>query len=161
MSQSQNRHRSPSAKPSLTRSVARWALAVIVTAALATVISAQFVIAGLTHAGAQVSFGSRLAMSGKDLIGLAPLYAVFIAIALAVAFLASRLIARLMPGLRNVLYIGAGAVAMLVMLLLMERVFFGVPIIVGARTPFGLITQMLCGAAGGYIFSTTGQRKPA
>ena len=146
---------------SLVSVLARWALAVIVTAATGAVVSAQFVIAGLTDAGAIVPLGRRAAMSAKDVIGLAPLYAVFIAIGLAIAFFAAWLAMRVLPGSRTLFYVGAGAVCMLVMLLLMQLVFFGVPIIGGARTPFGLFTQMLCGGLGGYVFSRQGLHFPA
>ena len=148
-------------KPILLSAIGRYVLAVIVTAALATIASAQFVIAALSQAGAIVPITDRAAMSAADLISLAPLYAVFIGFALAMAFIAAGLISQKRPNLRLPLFIGAGAVAILVMLLAMERVFFGVPIIAGARTPLGLLTQVLCGAAGGYIFAKTRRAKPA
>jgi len=49
------------------------------------------------------------------------------------------------------LFMGAGAVAIAVMLWAMQQVFFGVPIVAGARDGFGLFLQMLAGAIGGFI----------
>ncbi len=120
---------------------------------LATIASAQFVIGALGDVGATVGFADRAVMTGQDLIGLAPLYTIFIALGFAVAFTAGGGVARKSAQSRNLIFILAGACSMAVMLLAMERVFFGVPLIAGARGGFGFAVQMLCGAAGGYVFA--------
>jgi len=50
---------------------------------------------------------------------------------------------------------------MFVMLWAMEQVFFGVPIVAGARDGFGLILQMLAGGVGGFIFAKLTSLKTA
>jgi len=50
---------------------------------------------------------------------------------------------------------------MFVMLWAMEQVFFGVPIVAGARDGFGLILQMLAGGVGGFIFAKLSSPKTA
>lgn len=140
---------------------AAWLLAVIVTAGLGTFASAQFVIADLSAVGAAVPISERLAMTGNDLAGLMPLYALFIAIGFAIAFPVAALLSRFVIGPGSLVFVGAGATSMAVMLLAMEQVFFGVPIIAGARSGLGFLVQALCGAGGGYVFVNFRRAKPA
>lgn len=142
------------------KTMAGWLLATVITAVIATAASSQFVIIGLTQAGATIPLGERLRMAGQDLIDLGFLYAVFIAIAFAIAFFIAGLLARKIPSRRTVIFTVAGAVAMAVMLLAMERVFFGVPLIAGARSDPGFAAQMLCGALGGYVFANFRRARP-
>lgn len=137
-----------------------WILAVITTAIAATIASAQFVVAALGDVGAVVPLGERLALSGKDLIGLMPLYMIFIALGFLIAFFAGALLLRFAPLPRPVTYVVAGMTAMGVMLWAMEQVFFGVPVIAGARSTAGFIVQILCGGLGGYVFARLSRPKP-
>ena len=130
-----------------------WILAVIVTGIAATITSAQFVVAALADIGAVVPLGQRLALTGNDLIGLMPLYLIFIAFGFLIAFLIAALLLRFVPLPRAAVNIVAGMTAMGVMLWAMEQVFFGVPIIAGARTAAGFTGQVLCGGLGGYVFA--------
>lgn len=130
-----------------------WFLASVVTAALATTLSTQFVIAALADIGANVDFAKRLSMTWADLRGLAPLYFVFLGLGLVIAFLAAGGLYRLVKKLRSVIFIVAGAVAVAVTLILMEKVFFDVPLIAGARSGFGFFMQMIAGAVGGFVFA--------
>lgn len=91
-------------------------------------------------------------MSLYDLMHLGSLYIVFIAIGTLVAYLAGLLVYRLAGFGRPIVFAVAGAVAMLVMLLLMKNVFFGVQPIAGARDIAGLGFQMLAGGLGGLLF---------
>ncbi|MBL4871687.1 MAG: hypothetical protein JKX72_12125 [Robiginitomaculum sp.] len=120
---------------------------------LATFFSTQFIIAGLKTAGADVSLGQRFSMSLYDIINMGPIYAIFITIGLPIAFLVAGLIFRKVKIKRALIYTLAGAACFLVMLYLMKAVFFGVPIIGGARTPLGLMFQALAGGIAGYIFA--------
>ena len=70
-----------------------------------------------------------------------------------IAFLAGGLIYRFAKFGRPIVYMVAGAVAMMVMLMAMKQAFFGVDIVAGARDGFGLALQMLAGAVGGYVFA--------
>ena len=133
-------------------------------ASLATVITGvgfqtQTVIAKLGGVGADVSLGDRLSMTGYDIVHLGSLYILFIGIAFAVAFLAGGLLFRLTKFGRLLIYMVAGATALLVMLLLMKEVFFNTHIIAGARDAFGLGLQMLAGALGGFVFARVSRTK--
>jgi len=134
-------------------------LSVVAATLLATVFSTQFVIAGLTQAGAEISWGQRLNMTLHDLSRLGPLYAIFIFIGLAIAFLAAGLVYRFAKTKRPLIYVVAGMACFVIMLYLMQAVFFGVPIIAGARSTMGLAFQALAGGLAGYVFAKLTARK--
>ncbi len=133
----------------------RLLLAALVTAALGAVFSTQKIIAASSAVSpayaAEMTFARRLSNTLYDVVNFGPLYVIFILIALLIAMGLAGLIARAMPKLALPLFMGAGAVAMAVMLWAMQQVFFGVPIVAGARDGFGLFLQMLAGAIGGLI----------
>lgn len=130
-----------------------WFFASVITAVLATILSTQFVIAALADIGANVNLAKRLSMTFADLKGLAPLYFVFLSLGLVIALLTAGALYKLVKKLRLVIFIFAGAIAVAVTLLLMEKVFFDVPLIAGARSGFGFFMQMIAGAVGGYVFA--------
>ncbi len=127
--------------------------AVFVLTVLATVLQSVFVLAALSGVGARIGTGEAAGMILADLAGLAPLYGAFIALALLVAFLASALVHRVTPLPRTLVFAAAGLVAMGVMLLAMEQVFFGVQLIAGARTSAGFAAQILAGLLAGFTFA--------
>ncbi len=135
--------------------------AAIVTALIASIISTQRVIGGLAEWGANVSVGERLSMTFYDIVHFGTLYGAFIVAALLIAFTAGGLVFRMAKVGRPVVYMAAGAAAMLVMLLAMQEVFFGVPIVGGARDWAGLALQMLAGAIGGGVFAWLTRPKPS
>lgn len=100
-------------------------------------------------------------MSFYDLTHFGTLYAIFIFLALAIAFSVASGVFKLAGFGRTIVYSVAGAAAMFVMLWAMEQVFFGVPIVAGARDGMGLILQMLAGGIGGFIFARMSAPKPA
>ena len=124
----------------------------IITAISASVISSQRVINALNDIGGQIGIGDRMSMTFYDIAHFAPLYGLFILFGFLIAMLTAKIVSDHFPEKRNIVFICAGATSMLVMLLLMQMVFFGVPIVAGARDGFGLFLQCLCGALGGYIF---------
>tara|TARA_E500000318_G_scaffold7581_1_gene7028 strand:- start:2 stop:460 length:459 start_codon:yes stop_codon:yes gene_type:complete len=126
--------------------------AVLVLIVLAVITQSLFVLSALTAVGAEIGAGDALAMLGDDLIGLGPLYGIFIALGLAVALLAAALVSRLLPVPRGWVFSAAGVVCMLVMLTLMKEVFFGVQIIAGARSMTGLLVQAVAGGIAGVVF---------
>jgi hypothetical protein len=120
---------------------------------LGVTFQSQNIIARLGDLGADIGFGERLSMTAYDITHLGSLYGIFIAIALAIAFLASGLLYHFTKFGRPVIYAVAGAVAILIMLFTMKQAFFDVHIIAGARDSLGIILQMLAGAVGGVIFT--------
>jgi hypothetical protein len=134
-------------------------LASIFMALAGVLVQTQFVLAGLADAGASISLGNRLSMTLADIAGLAPLYGVFILIGFAIAFLAGALAVRFTPVPRTLVYAVAGAVCMFVMLALMREVFFGVPVIAGARSLAGEVSQGVCGALAGIFYAWSTHRQ--
>ncbi|MBL4853842.1 MAG: hypothetical protein JKY25_06335 [Robiginitomaculum sp.] len=133
-------------------------LSVVIATLVATLFSTQFVIAGLTGAGAEISLGVRLDMTLYDLSYLGPLYGIFIFIGLTIAFPVAALVHRFAKTKRAVIYVVAGMACFVVMLYLMQAVFFGVPIIAGARSAMGLGFQALAGGLAGYVFARLTKR---
>jgi len=130
-----------------------WLAAVIATVILGVTFQTQNVISRLGNLGTDIGIGERLAMTGYDITHLGSLYGIFIAIALAIAFLASGLLFGFTKFGRNIIYPVAGGFAILVMLLLIKQAFFDVHIIAGARDSFGITLQILSGAMGGWVFA--------
>lgn len=124
----------------------------IVCAGLGSIISTQRVIGGLSGAGAPVGFSDRISMTLFDLYHFGTLYGMFIMIAFLIAFAAGLIVFRLAKFGRPIVFVTSGAVAIFVMLWLMQQVFFGVPIVAGARDMAGLIWQVFAGGLGGLVF---------
>ena len=126
---------------------------VIAATVLACLFQTQFVISGLNQIGGNIDMAERLKMTGYDIAHLSRLYGIFIAIGLLIAFIAAALFFRMIKAKRTVIYVVAGMCCFIVMLFLMKQVFFGVPIIAGARTGLGLAFQALAGGIAGYLFA--------
>ena len=129
-----------------------WIVGALGTTGLAVLFQTQNVIARLQNVGADIGFGDRISMSIYDLMHLGSLYVIFVGIGTLVAYLAGLLVYRLGGFGRPIVFAVAGAVAMLVMLLMMKEAFFGVHLIAGARDAFGIGLQMIAGGLGGLIF---------
>ncbi len=133
-------------------------LSVIVATLLATLFSSQFVIHALEQSGANIGWGDRLDMTLFDLGHLGRIYGIIIFIGLLIAFLAAGLVHRFAKTKRKLIYVVAGMSSFVVMLYLMQAVFFGVPIIAGARSMLGLAFQALAGGLAGYVFARMTER---
>ena len=120
---------------------------------IASFFSTQKVIGSLDDIGGNVLFSDRISMTIYDAIHFGSLYWGFITVAFLIAFIAAWALHKGVKFGRPIIFIVAGSVAMLVMLLAMERVFFGVPIVAGARDNLGVLLQMLAGGIGGFIFA--------
>lgn len=138
--------------PKALRYVLAFLMAVMACVILASIFSTQRVISQLNASGGSSGLSERLSMAVYDLIHFAPLYGVFIFLALLIAFLAGGLVYRIAKFGRVIVYAVAGAMAIGVMLFAMKQVFFGVPIVGGARDGLGLALQILAGGIGGYVF---------
>lgn len=135
-----------------------YTAAAIVGVVLASAFHTQMVIAALGDAGALVPLDGRLAMTGTDLVGLAPQFGAVIAGALAAGFLVAAGLRRVLKPLASVAYPLAGAVAIGVALIAMSMAFDGITPIAGARTTAGFGLQCLAGAISGLVFSLVAVR---
>lgn len=136
-------------------------IAVLATATIASIISTNRIINSLDSIGANTSITDRVSMSFYDLTHFGSLYGIFIFFAFMIAFLAAWGVYKIAGFGRIIVYSVAGATAMFIMLWAMEQVFFGVPIVGGARDGLGLFFQVLAGSMGGFIFATLTSLKPA
>lgn len=147
---------------SFLKRIGAWLMAVVTVATLGVTLQTQNVISRLSDIGADVGFGQRLSMTVYDIMHLGTLFGIFIAIALAMAFLAGGLLFHFTKFGRNIIYPIAGGFAIFVMIFLMKRAFFDVHIIAGARDGLGIALQILAGGVGGFVFAklTAGRSAP-
>lgn len=124
-----------------------------ITAGLGSIASSLKVAQALETLGTPLDEGLKGFMVGYDLQHFAPLYFAFITIAFIIAFLCAGGVYRMAKIARPFIYFIAGAVAIWVMLFLMQQVFFGVPIVAGARDGSGLLLQVFAGGFGGFLFA--------
>ncbi len=135
------------------RVVIAYLAAVVVMMVLGVIAQSLFVLSGLASVGADIRAADALAMVADDLVGLGPLYAIFIALGLALALPAAALVGRIIKLPRALVFGVAGLVCMAVMLTLMKEVFFGVQVIAGARSLWGFWAQALAGGVSGLAFA--------
>ena len=135
-------------------------MAVVTTICLAIIFQTQNVVSRLNGLGGEIGLSERLSMTGYDLIHLGSLYGIFITAALLIAFIAGAILFRLVKSGRSIIYMFAGATAMVVMLFAMKKVFFDVHLIAGARDALGIGLQMLAGAIGGLVFARISRARP-
>lgn len=138
-------------KPWIRTSLA-WVMAVLAAYVLATLAATQSTVARLGGMGIRVTLGERLHMSSQDLLGMSGLYLPLIAVALLLAWPVAGWLARRKPEKRTVLFMLAGATAMLCIHLALHW-SFDIILVAVARSPLGLASQALAGAAAGYFYT--------
>ena len=142
------------------RRIVAYLAAVATTAVLGSLASTHFVLLALTNLDVSIGIGDWLYAFGHDVVGMGTLFGVLVAVGFLIAFPVAALIARFVPKLRTWSYVGAGAVAILVIFLAMQAALETVPI-AGARTPWGMAAQGLAGAVGGLVFTLLSRRSRA
>ncbi len=133
-------------------------VAVLITTMLGMVFSTQKVISALNELGGEIGFSDRLSMTAYDLKYFGSLYIVFVFVAFLVAMIVALLIARKLPHLKFLLVLGAGFVAIIILLNGMKMAFFDINLVAGARDGFGYFLQGLAGLAGGWVFYRLNQK---
>lgn len=152
----------------------RIVLAFILALATATLIGAAALswfdqAAFLQAAGpdASLAFGDRLAWYGRTLYGLVVLngtglgiglYPVLLAVGLLIGFGVAAIVKRAAPSLRFWWYAGAGAVA-LVTVIVALKLALGMMVVPGARTTAGLVGQGIAGLVAGMVFAAASARR--
>ena len=127
-------------------------ISVLSTTLICSLASTFRALAQLKDIGAPITVSQSLNTAFYDLQHFAPLYGLFIFIAFIVAFITAALTHKFTRQNKVVIYTLAGFISIWVMLWAMKQVFFGVPIVAGARDNFGLMLQLLSGAFGGWLF---------
>ena len=135
----------------LTRILPSFLVSWLLTFTLASLFHSQYVVNQLVNVGVVVGFSDRVSLTLDDWLGLLPTYGAIIAIALAIAFLVTVQLNKKVQKYRTQLFVIAGIVAFAMVLIAIESIM-NIHIIAGARG-WGFYTQLLAGAAGGYVFS--------
>lgn len=125
--------------------------AVLLAYVLASVSATQHVVARLSDMGLSLGPGERLLMTVHDLGGMAGMFLPLIAFGFLAAFLVTALLHYWLKRGQTVLYVLAGATALVAIHALLNLAFNITPIAI-ARSPGGVLIQGLCGAAGGYLY---------
>ena len=139
--------------------LAIYLLAVAAAYLLASITATQSVVSSLTEMGVDVGISDRVAMTIKDIAGMAGLFLPMIAAAFLAAFLVAAMLCRWWPQWRTAFYIASGAAGLVTIHLTLNLAFGITPIAIG-RTMGGLFLQGLAGAVGGYIFLSLSRKKP-
>jgi len=135
----------------LAKRLAAYLAAVAVAYLVASVTSTQAVIASLDSMGVDVGMGDRLAMSLRDISGMAPMFLPMVAFALLIAFMTVALLCRWLRRWRLPLYLLAGATG-LICIHLGLHLAFGITPVAIARSGVGLLLQGIAGAIGGFVY---------
>lgn len=137
-------------KAELIQRTSAFVVALLVSSAIASLLSTQFVLAALRGIDIAVPLGDNLRMTIADLGVLKTLLPLG-GTALLIAFLIAGLCTRL-GGNRVAWFVVAGFSAMITLLLIIQAVL-GVMPLAGARSTAGLVFQGLAGGVGGYLFA--------
>ena len=147
-----------------------WLAAVIICVVVGAAALAYFDQQGFLAAagGAEtLSLADRLVWYGNTLYGLVVIngtglgfgiYPVLVAIALAAGLGVAAIFVRFAPALRLWWYAGAGAVAMIVMLVALHKAQ-GMMVVPGARTMAGLAAQGAAGFLAGAVFAMVSAKR--
>ena len=142
------------------RAIIAFVLVLAIATALGSTAHSLFVMDAWSHAAGQgagtepaaLAMGDRIAWITHDIVGMSPMYATLAGVAYLIAFIAAGLLARI-TGLRTVVFIVAGAVAM-VALFTITKMTLGTVGVFGARGTYGLVAQAFVGAVTGLLFAT-------
>ncbi len=143
--------------PTFLRYLFAFLAAVFLTSLLGSVVSSQFVMAGLTDLGVQIPLNDRLRMTVQD-FGILPALSIAVAAAFLPALALAGLASRRFGG-RRAWFAAAGGAALIAELTIMQAVLGLMPV-AGARTPAGMAAFGLAGALGGLAFALLTERRP-
>ena len=133
--------------------VLNFLLAVVVAAALGSIVQTQYNLGAIQAIGAEIPFTVRAAATLHDLWAFAPLYAVMVAVAFLVAFPAAWWVVRRRGNRRVGWFAAAGAVGILAAFIA-ANFLAPMPTVIGAtRGVFGSLAMMATAAAGAALFA--------
>lgn len=136
-----------------------FALAVLATAFVASIVQTQINLAALTALGAPVTLGLRLLTTLQDIALFGPVMAAITAAAFLPGFAAAGLARRIVPLPPVALYALAGVVALGAAFLLMGFVTPMPTLVAAARTQAGLLALVATGALGGALFAHLNRKR--
>jgi len=119
---------------------------------LAALFATQSVVASLIGMGISVSWMQRLEMSLHDMVGMTGIFLPLVTVGFLIALGVAGVLSRRNPTKRTVLFILAGAVAMIAIHMALKWAF-DITLVATARSMTGLFFQAVAGAVGGYCFT--------
>ncbi len=136
-------------------SIGAWWAAAAITFVVAAGFITLRIIADQAAVGADYGSADWLQAYWMNLSGLAPLYGVVVAVALAIGFLVAAVLKRVLRPLAPIAYPLAGAAAVVALIWIVNN--YAAPpgvggAIPGARSPLELALQAVAGAIGGIAF---------
>lgn len=134
----------------LIRIVLAWAIAVVVAAALGSLVQTQMNLSALAELGADIGPAERWSASIHDLVNFTPLYGALVAIAFLVAWPVAGGLSRWQPAMRTLWYNLAGFFSIWVMLIIMNQ---ALPVtgVAAARSLTGILALSVAGAIAGWV----------
>lgn len=126
-------------------------ISLVLVAVAGALLSSTFVLNDLPIDG-PIPFGDRVNAGVGDLLQFGPTYAAVLAAPWIILLGLTGFLARTLAPARPVLMALAGAAAVAVVLVGLERVF-GQQVIAGARAPLGFAAQLAAGAVCGLLFA--------
>ncbi|NVK24302.1 MAG: hypothetical protein HWE10_05195 [Gammaproteobacteria bacterium] len=134
----------------LSRVLPSFLVAWLISFTLASLFHSQYVVNQLVNVDIDVTILQRLNLMWDDWVGLLPTYGSIIAIAFIIAFSIATWLLNKLPQFRYLIFILAGIIAFLTVLLSLNSVM-NMHLIAGSRG-WGFYTQLLAGALGGYSY---------
>lgn len=130
-----------------------FVVAVLLAAALGSIVQTQYNLAMLQALGAPLPLGVRLRATGLDLLGFAPLFAVLVGVGFLFALPAAAWLSRRLLALRWLLFALAGALALWLAMSL-ANALLPMPTLIGAnRSLAGTLGLMACASLGALLFA--------
>lgn len=136
----------------VTRLIGHFAATVCFAAVLGSMAQTQLNLRHLPGFGIAVDWPTRWQSTLADLVNFAPTFALLLALAFAIAFAVNGGVSALRKRSSRTLTVLAGALAVLIMLLLMRQTL-GLQPIASARDTLGLACFTVTGALAGWLFA--------
>ena len=132
-----------------------WLAAVLVAAALGSIIQTQYNMAAIRALDAPVPAGTWVMVTLKDLLGFGGFYGAAVAVSFVVGLGVAALVARVLPSWRTLVFTLAGGVAIFGFLQILP-VFLpaaDLKIIAATRYASAVALMVMAGAVGGWVYA--------
>lgn len=135
--------------------IVAWVAAVLVTAAVGSLVQSQFNLAAIRALDAPVPLSTWLMVTLRDLVGFGLFYAVMIAVTLACALTVASVVTRFLPQWRTVVFCLAGGGAVIVFLLVLAVLAPAADINILPVTRYlsGTLLLIAGGLLGGWVYA--------
>ncbi|WP_434986362.1 hypothetical protein [Vreelandella zhaodongensis] len=140
-------------QPSWVMVILRFLIALLVGVVLGRIVQTQFNLAALQSMGVEIPLGLRIVSTREDLIHFGPVYAVLFSVGFVLSQAAAMLISRwLGRGWLAPMCAGAGAIGLLITLLLVNQIAPMLTLIAATRETSGLLAMLVTAGIAGLLF---------